>query len=420
MSFPKLSKLTLEKPVNKGFTLGRLPSGRVALIRGALPQEKVIVELTERSGVLQGIVVEVVTAHEDRIEAPMHPGLDYGFINYERQLKLKQEVVLDTLKHSLKRKVIVPQLKPAPSTWHYRHTVQAATVQGGLGYRKLQSHEVVKLSGDPTAHESINHFWQECSKLSQKGIHEVVFRCNDDGNVLICLLARASAKNYLNLAHNILKAGVMGVSYSHFSSRRHFLHKPQRLAGIRNIKQHFGKFLVTINSLSFSQPNPKAASSLFKELSNWVKNFDLGGEFALDLYAGSGIIAFHLCEHFAQVTALEVDASSIARGQKDAKDLELDNLRFVRADAKKVGTLPKAELITVNPPRAGLAKPVRQAIIASSAKNLIYISCDIATWARDVAHLEAEGFKLLKMQPYDFYPHTHHIEMLSLLSRKDV
>jgi tRNA/tmRNA/rRNA uracil-C5-methylase (TrmA/RlmC/RlmD family) len=78
---------------------------------------------------------------------------------------------------------------------------------------------------------------------------------------------------------------------------------------------------------------------------------------------------------------------------------------------------PEVDLIAVNPPRAGLAKPVREAIITSHAERLIYVSCDVATWARDVAHFVGAGFRLEKMQPYDFYPHTHHIELLSLLGR---
>ena len=410
--------LTLEQPINNGFTLGHLPDGRVVLVKGALPQEEIIAELKERSGVLQGFVSEVITAHKDRIETPLHPGLDYGFINYQRQLKLKREVIADTIKYTLKHEIKIPELRPAPKIWHYRYTVQAATFQDGLGYRKLQSHDVVKLPKDPTVHESINYFWQECGKsLNQKGIQEVVFRCNDDGNVLIRLLARASAKNYLSLGHTLLNAGAIGVSYSHFSDRGRFRHRLERLAGVRNIKQKLGRFLVTINSLSFSQPNPEAASLLFEELSSWLQDFNLNGKSALDLYAGSGIIAFYLTEHFAQVSALEIDASNVARGERDAKDLGFDNLNFIKADAKKVETLPDAELITVNPPRAGLAKPVRQAIITSPTKNLIYISCNIATWARDVAHFEKEGFELIKIQPYDFYPHTHHIEILSLLSR---
>ena len=129
------------------------------------------------------------------------------------------------------------------------------------------------------------------------------------------------------------------------------------------------------------------------------------------------MIGLHLAEQFGRVTALEVDKSSVVRGERDAERLGVQNLSFIRADAKKLKPLPSADLIVVDPPRAGLAKGVREAILTSSASRLLYVSCDVATWARDVAHFDAEGFSLKRLLPFDFYPQTHHIEMLSLLER---
>jgi tRNA/tmRNA/rRNA uracil-C5-methylase (TrmA/RlmC/RlmD family) len=71
----------------------------------------------------------------------------------------------------------------------------------------------------------------------------------------------------------------------------------------------------------------------------------------------------------------------------------------------------------VDPPRAGLKRELRDAIVASDAGHLMYVSCDVATWARDVAHFLGEGFVLERFEPFDFYPHTHHVEVLSLLAR---
>jgi 23S rRNA (uracil1939-C5)-methyltransferase len=120
---------------------------------------------------------------------------------------------------------------------------------------------------------------------------------------------------------------------------------------------------------------------------------------------------------FRRVTALELDRSSVVRGGRDAERLGVRNLDFVHADARKLAALPDAELIAVDPPRAGLAKATRGAITASGANRLLYVSCDVATWARDVAEFEAAGWSLSRVQPFDFYPQTHHIELLSLLTR---
>src|SRR5690606_20879164 len=109
---------------------------------------------------------------------------------------------------------------------------------------------------------------------------------------------------------------------------------------------------------------------------------------AVELFAGGGAIALHLAPHFETVTALEVDRSAVDRGRRDAKRLGIGNVEFVRADARAVTVPRDAELIVVDPPRAGLAAPLReelaQALLepqgpAPVAKRLIYVSCDVAT-----------------------------------------
>ena len=404
--------------VHGGAALARLVDGRVALVRGGLPGERVEAVLEMRSGVLQGEVTRVLEASPERVPASPHPGLDYSFATYERQLTLKREVTADALARSLKREVEVPEVVLAPSALHYRHTVQPAVTRGGLGYRKPGEQEIITLSADPVAHESINRVWerwQGAPKGVPKGIREVVFRCNDAGDVLLALVASASPKNYLPFAHDLLKrdVGVVGVGYAPYDPRGRFRSGSERLAGERALLQRYGDFAVSVSATSFAQPNPAAASLLYAELKDWAGS----GETALDLYAGTGIIGLHLAKQFGRVTALEVDKSSVVRGERDAARLGVQNLSFIRADAKKLGPLPSADLIIVDPPRAGLAKGVREAILTSSASRLLYVSCDVATWTRDVAHFEAKGLTLKRFQPFDFYPQTHHVEMLSLLER---
>ena len=408
--------------VHGGAALTRLADGRVALVRGGLPGEHVEATLEMRSGVLQGEVTSVLEAGPERVPASPHPGLDYSFASYACQLTLKREVTADALTRSLKREVEVPAVIPAPSAWHYRHTVQPAVAttgtKRGLGYRRPGEQEVVTLPSDPVAHESVNHVWtdwQNAPKGVPKGIREVVFRCNDAGEVLVALVASASPKNYLPFAHDLLRRGlgVVGVSYASYDPRGRFRSGFERLAGERTLTQRYGEHEVSVSATSFAQPNPGAASLLYTELKDWADS----GASALDLYAGTGVIGLHLARQHGRVTALEVDKSSVVRGERDAKRLGIENLSFIRADAKKLEPLPDADLIVVDPPRAGLAKGVREAILTSSATRLLYVSCDVATWARDVAQFDAAGLTLKRLQPFDFYPQTHHIEMLSLLEK---
>ena len=421
--------LKLEKMVHGGVALARLSGGRVALVRGGLPGERVKAEVRERAGVLQGAVTEVIDASPHRATPDpevVHPGLDYSHSRYGYQLELKRSVAEDALSRALSSSaqasgVPISPVVAAPEPWGYRSAVQPAVSRTSLevgaatalGYRQPQTDAFVPLGRDPTANVSLNWVWTCLQRQGlPKGVRELALRGNDAGEVLVCLIASASAKNYLDAAHTLLGDGISGVSYAQYDPRGRFRRGSERLAGARNITQRYGDFELTVSATSFAQPNPAAASQLYRELARWAG----AGARALDLYAGSGIIGLYLAGGFEQVTALELDRSSVIRGERDAKRLGIENLSFVHADARKAA-LPDAELITVDPPRAGLAKATRQAITASGAGRLLYVSCDVATWARDVAEFTATGWRLERAQPFDFYPQTHHIEMLSLLTR---
>lgn len=406
--------LTIEKMLHGARALARLPDGRVALIRGALPGETVEATLVSQKGVLLGTVTRVYTPHPDRIPPSPHPGLDYSHIRYAAQLELKRAVIVDALRRALKQDVVVPAVRAAPQPWRYRHTIQPVVSAAGLGYRRPESHEVVLLPDDPVAADSLNRVWRQLATLKRpKGIREVVLRGNDAGEVLVALVARASARNYLDFAHELLRHGVVGVSYAPYDARGRFRSGSERLAGKRSIQQRYGDYAISVSAGNFAQPNPAAAGELYKT----IQTLAPGGRHALDLYAGSGIIAMHLAARYEQLTALERDRSSVSRGQQDAERLGLSHLKYVRADAKALTIPTDTDLITVDPPRSGLSKQVRAAISQSAVKVLIYVSCEVATWARDVAELTQQGWQLTTVMPFDFYPQTHHIELLSVLQR---
>lgn len=406
-------ELKLEKMIHGAKTLARLADGRIALVTGGLPGEVVEAELAEKKGVLQGLVTRVLEASPYRQEASKHPGLDYSFMPYSYQLELKRELIRDALERSLKREMPVPEVRASPNIWHYRSVVQPVVTRQGLGYRRPESHDLVVLEQDPVANAAIAKAWQELStKAMPKGLRELVLRGNDKAEVVVSLIASASAKHYLDFAHKLLGETIKGVSYAAFDARGRFRQGSEKLTGQKTIEQVYGKFRIRVSSSSFAQPNPLAASALYERLTALADS----GKHALDLYAGSGIIAMHLAEAYKEVTALEIDASSVSRGRQDAENLGIKNLNFVKADARALELSP-FDLICVDPPRSGLNKELRNQISASAVKKLLYVSCDLPTWLRDTADFEAQGWSLAQLEAFDFYPHTHHIELLSVLLR---
>lgn len=394
------------------------------LVAGGLPGEKVSAELSEQKGVVFGSVVEVLEPSAGRVPSPVHPGLDLGHANYATQLEIKREVVRDAANRALRRDVPLPHVVPSERVWGYRSVAQPAVVGAGLGYRKPRSREVMPLVEDPVATPAVRRAWDAFARLHSAGavrpdaprfagVKEVVIRANDAGEALLTLIATTAPQSLMAAARSLVGEGVTGVAHAAYDSRGRFRSGFERLAGRRSIRQRYGDLELTLAHGSFAQPNVLAAARLFADLA------DLAGEgrHAVDLYAGGGPIAMSLAKRFGRVTAFELDRSAIAHGVADARRLGFANVVFVRGDAKRQQLPPDADLLVVDPPRAGLAKEVRAALAGSAAGRLIYVSCEVSTWARDVADLESRGLRLVSVQPYDFYPHTHHVELLSLLER---
>ncbi len=418
--------VSAERMVHGGAALCRTEAGAVALVKGALPGETVRADVRLERGVLLGTTVELLAPSPDRVPASLHPGLDYSFMTYERQLAEKRAVVADALSRARalagdrSSARVAPEdvtgVVPAPSEWRYRSSVQPAAAPEGLGYRLPASSSVVVLDEDPVATPAVQAAWQLAitSKAHRAtGTHELVIRANDAGESLISIVSRAATRELLDLAHALVNAGVAGVMYAPFDARGRFRSGAERLAGARTILQRYGDVVLTVNVTSFAQPNPEAAGGLYKELARWAGH----GERAAELYAGAGAIAFHLAPGFAAVSAIEIDGSAVARGKRDAERLGVANIEFLRQDVREASIPGSTELVVVDPPRAGLSRDVRAALQASSAKRLLYVSCDAATWARDVVDLEGRGFALTRFVPFDFYPQTHHVELLSELTR---
>ncbi len=427
-----------ERMLHRAMALARLePSqdsqtnqaGQIALVQGALPTELVRVQLTKVKGVLQGRVLDVLEASPfRRTLASHHPGLDYAFIDDEQQLVLKAEVIKDIMNRQGVNSSSVDtamKVRPAPELWNYRYAVQPAVSKEGLGYRKAQSHELVLLNEDSVAHPAINEVWNvlenSVGQETAKGLVEIALRANHEGEVLACLIGRASHRNYMALAHELVDGGVLaGVSYSQYDARGRFRNGVERLAGKRRLPQVIGDAQVSVSASEFSQPNPKAAGLLFQTLKTWIEELEVTGE-AVDLFGGSGVIAFHLRELFEKVKVVDISGSSLKLGEQEAEKQGISNLEFKKVNAKYLNPeeISNLSLLCVDPPRAGLSKELRSAISHAKPSYLAYVSCDVATWARDVASLNEQGFELIKMEAFDFYPQTHHIEMLSLLKCLD-
>ncbi len=191
--------------------------------------------------------------------------------------------------------------------------------------------------------------------------------------------------------------------------------------GKDHITEKMDDIIFKISPKSFYQTNSKQAYNLY----NVVKDFsDLKkDEVVYDLYTGTGTIANFIAKDVKKVIGIEYVKESISDAKINSKLNSITNTEFYAGDMKDILTNEfmnekgKPDTIIIDPPRAGMHKKVVQTILNTFPSKIVYVSCNVATQARDI-ELFSEKYSVKKVQPVDMFPHTHHIENIILLEKK--
>ncbi len=408
-------RLRIEKLVPGGLGLARLEDGRIALVRGGLPGELVEASLRTYKGKLDGAVSQVLEPSEHRVDVPRSspPTMDLAHANYATQLEIKRGFVLDALKRIGKLEADVSPTHPSPQEWRYRNGAQYLVTPKGLGYRRPGSNDPFIVREDPLVTELIADGISDIDPEMLEPATEIAFRASlETGEVLACLIGVGKTRDYFNAREHLRELGIMGVDFAFASLEGRFRDGFTHLWGQERIQERYGDHLMSINAASFAQVNPAATGELYKRAAEIAGK----GSSALDVYGGAGGLAFHLAPDFELVTVLEVNQEAVDRGRADAGRLGLTNVGFIAGDAARMVKL-ESDLVALDPPRAGLSDVALEALLKLRPARLLYLSCDPATWARDVGKLVRDGgYRLEVVEPWDFYPQTSHVEVLSYLT----
>jgi 23S rRNA (uracil1939-C5)-methyltransferase len=144
----------------------------------------------------------------------------------------------------------------------------------------------------------------------------------------------------------------------------------------------------------------------------------------VDAYCGSGLFSIFLAPYAKNVIGIEISEKSVKYAQINAENAGVKNIKFVHGDIENVlheKFLPpgnKIDLIVLDPPRIGCEKTVLKAMAAWQPQNIIYISCNPATQARDVKYLNECGYDLQSLLPVDMFPQTEHIEVIGFMTQR--
>jgi 23S rRNA (uracil1939-C5)-methyltransferase len=188
------------------------------------------------------------------------------------------------------------------------------------------------------------------------------------------------------------------------------------------IEEQLGGLRLRVSAHSFLQINTLAAASLYNAVSR-LGEF-MGKETVWDLYCGAGSLGLALASQVRRVVGFELDRQAVADAFENSRLNNLSNCQFLAGDLKeriqetmKIASQPRPGVVITDPPRAGMHPEVVKALQELAPRRLIYVSCNPATLARDLALLK-DQYEVVTVQPFDLFPHTPHIEGVVRLEKR--
>ena len=375
-----------------GNAVARAPDGRIVFIEGAAPDERVRIRIVkDNPRFLRARVVEVVAASASRV-APRceHFGVCGGcslqHVSSQAQLLSKQAALLSSLR---KLGGVEPESVLAPwsgASYGYRGRARLAVgADGRLGYRRSRGREVVTIDRCPILHPALQAALSSIrTKSPPRGPRAL--------NLVLGPGERVAARWDGPGGDRTTAAPVTWVGS--------VSDDPGLLAS--GVWHHPDVF---------SQSNPEGNLALRAQIDDWLRR---GAPFAsaVELYAGSGNLTLTLAEHAPQVTAFESSSDAVGLAKRVLPaHVHVMVATAEEATATTAATPSSADIVLVDPPRAGLSAVVAEGISRWARRAIAYVSCDPATFARDAGRLQAAGWSLREVRLFDLYPQTAHSEV---------
>lgn len=377
----------VERLTNLGMGVGRV-NGWVVMVPFVIPGERVRARIFRNfSNYSDADLLEVQEASPDRVEpgCPLFQkcgGCQYQHIEYKRQLEAKREQVVELMErlggitHPVERAIGSPQLYGYRSklTPHYnRPAADGSQPIGFLRYGRRR--EIVDAPQCPIATDAINAALPEARAEAQ----------------------RAGGKKRRQRGGTLLLRDVLEGVVS----------DPQAV-----VSERVGEVTFQYKAGEFFQNNPFILPELVRYVAAEAQSE--GARYLVDAYCGVGLFALSLARDFESVVGVEISQASVLWAQANARISGIDNARFLIGKAEAIFKgldFPAGETaLVIDPPRKGCDPDFREQLLAFRPARLVYVSCDPATQARDLQAFIAGGYRITRIQPFDLFPHTRHIE----------
>lgn len=358
-------QVRVEKVAHGGHFIAR-NDGQVIFIRDTAPGELVEIEITSKAkGFLRANVLKVIESSPERITPPCPysgrcGGCDFQHLNLPYQRALKAEVIKEQFSRIAKLDIEVQVHEVLPTTRYRTHIRGVANESGDFGIFASRSHEIIPIKD--------------------------------------CLIASESL-------------GVAKIAVD-----KHEPMRPVEVPEGDQVREVKGKKL-KVKAGAFWQRHINAPEVLTDAFLNLAKLEP--GEHLLDLYGGVGLfsaVAIDLLGNAGRIDLIENSTPATDSALENFQSYQ--NVNVINSDvAKALKRIKHADVVVLDPPRAGAGAEVVDQIMRINPKRIVYVACDPASLARDVQRFVANGWQLTQIDGYDLFPMTQHIETVCLLTR---
>lgn len=384
-------ELTIDSLTNLGHGVGRI-DGWVVMVAFALPGERVRARIfRNHSNYSEGDLVEVLEASAERVEPQCRlfgqcGGCQYQHFSAAGQLEWKRRQVAELVERALGREVEVEATHPSPQQYGYRskltpHFERPKGDDFPIGFlHRDRRFGLVDVKECPIATAAIN----AALPAARAEVH-------------------AAAKRYRKGGTLLLRAAEAGVETDPSAT----------------VTERVGGIVYEFQAGEFFQNNPFILPEL---VSTVVDHAAAGGaKFLVDAYCGVGVFSLAAAARFERCMGIEVSARAVQLAQVNARLNRIFNCDFLIGKAEslfeEVDFAGAEAAMVIDPPRAGCDGAFIDQLLAFGPARIVYVSCDPATQARDLVRICAGGYRIDRIQPFDLFPQTRHIENVVTLTR---
>jgi 23S rRNA (uracil1939-C5)-methyltransferase len=447
--------VTIEKLVQGGRGLARHDS-QVLFVRGAIPAETVsITGGARQKGVQDATVCGVLVPSPDRVLPPcpvyeICGGCQLQHIRYEGQLAYKRDILGETLMRLGKVNVAeIPAIIPSPNPYGYRSTIRLVVFRQGsgfaLGFHREGTNEPVAAGGclliPESSREIVTRLSERLARQPKLPLRLESVELRESvafGSTLVIYRTgpadRERARRLFELFHGLprvvgqvvtaregnmtrvrggLESPVQGAG-----SGTHSFRRQRWVQGQDWIADRLDGLIFRISDRSFMQTNWSLNETLSSTVSEWVGASE--GRRVLELYSGIGTLGLPLARRGAFVTEVEANPFALADARHAAKVNHIGRCRFrpLRAEAMLQDTQAgEYDVVIVDPPRTGVSPTCVKEVLRIGGERVLYLSCDAPTLARDLYRFSRGGYRVARLQAFDMFPQTAHLEILVELVR---